>query len=262
MKKVIFQDGWEDLFIQNNLETVEDFFQFNKGEIINRNSKRNVMTFELEANGQKERFFMKRFYEPHFKDTLASFFNFKKICSQACSEFYNVQKLLSLGIPTYEPVCYGREMQGPIEKRSLFITKELSGKCLTDYLADNWADMSASQKQSLLTAMAELLAKAHKAKLSLPDIYVWHYWVLSETPEYLLGKIDLHMTKHNANIGDQIRDLGALHYSMNNNYFCEDDKEFVLDKYFELSGRSKAKLYRKIIGRSKKVSSRKKLPKY
>lgn len=262
MEKIEFSKDWANLFSQNGLRTVDDFFEFNKGEIINRNSKRNVMTFELEDDNGKERFFMKRFYKPHFKDMLASFMNFKKICSQACTEFNNVQKLSEIAIPSYEPVCFGRVMQGPIEKRSVFITRELPGVCLTDYLAEKWNTFTRPEKETLLTEMVALMVRAHKAKLSLPDIYVWHYWVMADQPNFSLGKIDLHMTKHNASVNDQIRDLGALHFSMNNNYFTEEDREFVLDKYFELSEKNKSKLYDKIIARSTKVSSRRRLPKY
>lgn len=262
MEKIVFKDDWKCVFAKNGLASIDDFFSFAGGKIINRNSKRNVTVFELEDGGEKHRFFMKRFHDPHFKDMLAVFKNFGKIWSQGHGEWGNAEKLFASGIPTYEPVCYGDQMAGPFERRSIFITKELGGECLTDYVAGNWDGLCREDKNMLLRAMAQLAADAHGKKLSFPDLYVWHYWVLKAEPEFQLGKIDLHMTKHNAKISDQIRDLGAIHYSMIDNYFAESDKEFLFDEYFRISGRNKNKIYKKVLARSKKVSSRRRKPSY
>lgn len=262
MEKVIFEDEYKSLFNQNGLNTVDDFFEFKGGKIINQNSHRNVTVFDFDHNGQKERFFMKRFFTPHFKDMLAAFLNFRKICSQAEVEWSNAKKLIDIGIPTYQPVCYGVDMAGPIEKRSLFITKELAGSCMTDYVAENWKNFDETQKKTLLTEMAHVAVKAHNAGLSLPDLYIWHYWVMKDAPNYELGKIDLHMTKHRAPASQQMKDLGALHHSMIDDYFTNDEKEFLLDEYFKISGRNKDKLYKKIIARSEKISGRRRKPVY
>lgn len=262
MEKIVFKDDWKAVFAKNGLTNIDDFFNFTGGEVINRNSKRNVTVFELEDDGKKTRFFMKRFHDPHFKDMLAVLKNFGKMWSQGHGEWANAEKLFASGIPTYQPVCYGDQMIGPFEKRSVFITKELDGQCLTDYVAGKWDGLSPDQKKTLLTTMAQLAADAHAKKMSFPDLYVWHYWVLKADQEYQLGKIDLHMTKHNAKISDQIRDLGAIHYSMIDDYFTEADKEFLFDEYFRISGRDKGKIYKKVLARSKKVSSRRRKPNY
>ena len=83
---------------------------------------------------RRKELFMKRFYDPHFKDMLFTLGNFGRICSQGQCEWNNANLLLQNGIETYKPICCGWESACGFEKRSFFITEKIDGICLADFV--------------------------------------------------------------------------------------------------------------------------------
>ena len=65
MEKMVFGTGWESFFESHQLCAFDDFFNYAQGQTINQNAKRNVIVLELDDNGRKRIFYMKRFFQPH-----------------------------------------------------------------------------------------------------------------------------------------------------------------------------------------------------
>ena len=260
MINVEFADGQRGFFDSQGLKKFDDFFDFSNGQIINKNQKRDVTTFTL---GDRV-FFMKRFYSPHFKDMLFTFRNFGEICSQGGCEWRNANCLLANGIDTYKPVCYGYQMAWKIEKKSFFITEKINSEPLSDFVAANWTKTTSDEKKTIMTSIAKLFQRIHKAKISLPDLYVWHVFISkSGSGEYDLSIIDLHRMKNNAEPREYVRNLAAFDFSMSKKYFDDEIRGVFFDTYLEgYSDRAKKSMLSKIKSRVRKLRSRSKGHRY
>ena len=267
MIKMEFAAGFEQLFEKHGLRTFDDFFQYSSGEVINQNKKRSVLTFTLDDDGGQRRFFVKRFDCPHFKDMLFTFSNFGYICSQARCEWNNANLLLENGIDTYHPACYGEELVCGIEKRSIFVTEEIKGVCLTDFIGEKWANLERVEKERIAISIGKTARKIHDAKISMPDMYVWHFFIKDERGEsgdYEFAVIDLHRMSVNVSSKNlQYKNLGALDYSLLPEYFDIDLKDLLLNAY--MGGdlpENAASLKSKVKARSDVLAARRRKPKY
>lgn len=269
MVKVEFAKDWAQVFDKAGLESLEDFFEFSAGQTINKNKKREVIAMTLPAAGGEKELFMKRFFKPHFKDMLFTIRNFGSLCSQAACEWKNAELLLRHGIATYHPVCYGQQMHLGLEKKSFIITEKIKGLPLTDFVAANWLNLAQSEKEKIITAIAKFIRKIHNARISLPDLYLWHIF-MTKTPsadditEDDFAVIDLHRMRINvSNRNARIRDLGALNFSMSEKYFDDNLREFFLNAYTNTGAADeRTALSRKIKNRSRVLAARRRRPDY
>lgn len=269
MVKVEFTKDWAQVFEKAGLKSFEDFFDYSAGQTINRNKKREVIAMTLDTAGGRKELFMKRFFKPHFKDMLFTIRNFGGLCSQAACEWKNIDILLQHGIATYHPVCYGQQMHFGLEKKSFIITEKINGPPLTDFVAANWLQLAQPQKEKIITAIAKFIRKIHSAKISLPDLYLWHIFMTKTPPadditEDDFAVIDLHRMRINAaNRNGRIKDLGALDFSMSEKYFDDGLREFFLNAYTNtVGGGERIALSRKIKNRSRVLAARRRRPDY
>ena len=232
---IVFKTHWEPFFRKHNLRTFDDFFEYADGNLINLNSKRNVIVLKLAGECQECTFFMKRFFNPHFKDMLAAFRHFGKLCSQAEVEWRNANILMDNGIETYHPVCYGVRTHYGLEQQSFFVTEQIKGPCLLDYLAESWGCLEADQRNDLVIRLGRFFRKIHSAQIRLPDAYIWHvYRVLSDGADggFELGMIDLHrMQIHKSGQRSAAKDLGAFLFSLPDGFMDEPLRLLFMDSY-------------------------------
>ena len=153
MEQVIFADSWQSVFADCGLNSFEDFFYCSAVENTDGNKpSREVNTLTLGDGRERKMLFLKRFHNSHIKDTLFSISNFGRFCSQAACEWKNANMLLKNGIETYRPVCYGEQTRLGVERKSFFVTEEIQGRCLTDFIADNWPKLSNRQKKKIIVS--------------------------------------------------------------------------------------------------------------
>jgi len=234
VEKIVFADNWQKFFAEFGLKSFDDFFYYSRGNIINKNKKREVITLDLGEAAQKKEFFIKRFTRPYFKDMLFTWRNFGEPCSQARCEWENTKLLLRNNINTYKPVCYGERSICGIERNSFIVTEKLKGEALTDFVRQNWQQLNKQQKEKVITDIAVFIRRIHKSKISMPDLYVWHIF-LKENPadgKWEFAVIDLHRMSHNVtNNKHQLKNLGRLLHSMTDSYFDEDLKKLFIKSY-------------------------------
>ena len=120
MERVVFEKKWACYFDHQGLRDFDDFFEYHQGDMVNQNTKRNVVVMTLSDGKSEKTFFMKRFFNPHLKDMLFTLRNFGKFCSQGELEWRNAHILLDNGIETYHPVCFGFRSICGIERQSFF----------------------------------------------------------------------------------------------------------------------------------------------
>ena len=264
MIKLVFEENYKTILHEANLKSLQDFFDFSNGELINRNQKRNVVAFTLNVDNQPVEFFMKRFVDPHLKDMFFVFRNYHHFHSQAAAECKSVEILAQHGIKAYKPVCCGEERFCGFEKRSLFITEKINGPCLTDFITHNWKNLALQQKQKLITSLATWIRKIHDANISLPDLYIWHIFLVhghhTNQNDYDFAVIDLHRMRVNVKLQKhRIKDLGAFDFSLNPEHFDPDIKNIFLKAYLpDASTRERLKLQKKIKKRSQKLERKRK----
>lgn len=222
------------------------------------------MFFSLTTEQGPCNFFIKRFFHPHLKDMLFTFRNTGQICSQARYEWINIHTLQNHKIATCHPVCFGQIMRGPLERFSFLVTREIQGQCMADYIKQNWAAMSASDRQSLISSLGLLVRRIHQAGIHLPDLYVWHVFVTESEPHHTLALIDLHRaTNRGKSRSLKIRSLGALEYSMLETYFDAETKAHFWDAYFNGQSSADRKAFlRKVRCRARVLRRRRKPPSY
>jgi len=256
VEKIVSADNWQKFFAEFGLKSFDDFFYYSRGNTINKNKKREVVTLDLGDASQKKQFFMKRFSHPHFKDMLFTWRNFGETCSQARCEWENTKLLLSNNIGTYNPVSYGEKTTCGIERNSFIVTEKLKGEALTDFVRQNWHKLNIQQKEKIITDIAVFIRRIHEKKISLPDLYVWHIF-LEENPadgKWEFAVIDLHRMLHNVtNKNHLLKNLGRLLHSMTDSYFDEDLKKLFIKSY---AGNSYSGDIKTLIAQIKKYSDK------
>jgi tRNA A-37 threonylcarbamoyl transferase component Bud32 len=235
VKKITFSDdNWQKYLASFGLVSLDDFFDYAGGKIINKNGKRQVMAFSLGQGPERQEFFIKRFLHPHYKDMFFGMLNFGRLCSQGYVEWANAGLLLENGIETYRPVCFGEEISCGLEHRSFFVTRKLTGACMTDFIIKKWPGMRQAEKAEIVAAVGRFIGKLHGSGISMPDLYMWHIFIERDTDNngYDFALIDLHRMKRKVtNRNEQVKDLAALFYSMLPEYFDDNLEQIFLEGY-------------------------------
>ncbi len=234
MGTVVFAHSWSDFFAEFGLASFAEFFDYSGGEIVDVNSRRNVVKFSLGRGTQKSIFFMKRFVRPHLKDMLFAWRSFGHWFSQARCEWENARFLLDNDIKTYRPVCYGQEKRLGLEFKSIIVTEQLQFQCLTDFIARNWNSLDAGQKEAVVRGVGHFVRRIHELQVSLPDLHVWHIFLRQRQAgdEYDFAVIDLHrMSRGVSDTRKRINNLGRLYHSMLDKYFGVGLKRLLIESY-------------------------------
>jgi len=232
MDKIVFADSWEPYFAGLGLKTFDDFYEYADANTVGKNHRRNVQRLAFDTDGNRCTFFMKRFQSPHFKDMVAACRTCGRPTTQAGVEWHNARYLLDNGIVTYEPVCMGERTRWGLERNSFFVTRELEGECLRDFVINNWYGLDRSRQEQILAAVAQFVRTLHQLGIVFPDLYIWHLFLRTERlwDDCQLSIIDLHrMTAGMRSQRRQARDLSRLCWSMVPKYFDDDHKEFLLE---------------------------------
>lgn len=237
MQRIECEAAHEAVFVQNGMKTFDDFIGYDKGETINRNEKRDVNILRLESPNGPRVYFMKRFFSPHPKDMLFTIRNFGRLCSQAELEWRNAHILLDNGLETYRPVAWGADTVFGIERRSFFITEKIEGQSLIEFLLGHWNTFEPVQQDRLVVGLAHFFRMMHDARLSLPDSYLWHLFVMEPIDlrqAYRFAIIDLHRMQINASASRHAaRNLGALLFSLPGEWFDARLRELFIRSYLE-----------------------------
>jgi tRNA A-37 threonylcarbamoyl transferase component Bud32 len=264
MQTIEYMSKWQTWLEQAGLTSFDDYFALS-GKLFTANKKRDVISFCIDEAGQAKTLFVKRFHHPHVKDMIFAAHMTGQASTQAQLEWTNVGMLLQHGIETYHPVALGQETRLGIERRSFLITEEIPGTCLTDFIGQSWHQLSDQEREQLMASLGKLARRVHDLGLSFPDLYVWHVFLMnSQGQEQDLALIDLHRMQNSVRTwGNRLNNLGALDYSMREEYFSSELKQIVWDSYMGQGFvMSRQKLMAKIKRRSKTLRARRRLPKY
>jgi hypothetical protein len=270
MNQITFSDHWQAFFEPLGFCRFEDFFDAFEGSQINKNTKRSVLVRTFEQGPETHTFFLKRFFNPHLKDMLFAMYNWRQPCSQGRLEWNCAHHLLSHGIHTYQPVCFGEVSIMGIERRSFFLTEKLTGTCLMDFLQQRWKSLTPRQQEKVLLDLARFIQRIHRLHVSLPDLYVYHLFIENPADEqmpYTFAVIDLH--RMSIRIPDwrmppcRIENLARLNFSLRDEYISPSQRVGLLrESLSDLPPSKTDGMIQKIIRRSTRIAQYRKLPAY
>ena len=261
---VVFADSWNGFFAKFDLKSFDDFFDYSGGKTIDKNNKRNVRILTLGDGPDLKTFFMKRFHNPHYKDMLGAWYKFGQPTSQAAVEWNNAHLLLSHGIGTYQPVCFGEQKRWGLEKKSFFVTEKLNSTELVEFISRRWLKLGQIQQQKIITAIAKLIRRIHNQNIVLPDLCVWHVFIHEDclNDRCQLSVIDLH--RMSRNVQDQnkmIKDLGKFYWSMSGKYFDNELKDLFLNAYMGDNWQGNKTVFAKKVQKRAAVIAKRRKPK-
>jgi hypothetical protein len=267
MKQVVFSNPWRTFFEELGFRSFEDFFDAFEGTQINKNTKRSVLTRTFEQGPQSRTFFLKRFFNPHFKDMLFALYHWRRPCSQGQLEWNSANYLLSHGIGSYRPACFGEISILGIERRSFFLTEKLTGMSLTDFFKQYWPAMDTRQQEKLLSELARFIQKIHGLRVSLPDLYAYHLFVERQMDAYSFAVIDLHRMSINVPSwrmpAARIENLARLNFSLRDEYITPAQRQFLLRQSLnDLPESNVDDRIEKILRRTDRIHHRRKQPVY
>ncbi|MFA5784852.1 MAG: lipopolysaccharide kinase InaA family protein, partial [Phycisphaerae bacterium] len=173
---------------------------------------------------------IKRFHNPHLKDVLAAAINFGWGTTQGRVEWKNARCLLKKGFGTYVPVCYGESGQS----NSFIVTIELDAVCLQKYVIEKWRGLSRDEQDKIIIAAADMIKRIHNFNISLPDLFIWHFFVQPNSieGEIKLSVIDLHRMRTSAKSrASKIKELATFYWSMSDEYFDAGHKKLLVSTY-------------------------------
>jgi hypothetical protein len=232
LERVIFANTWEKFFYEADLLSFEDFFYYTTDSLIDKNEKREVITFHAGKDTESRQFFLKRFIKPHFKDIFFTWRSTGRLCSQAKYEWDCANFLIQNGVESYKPVCYGEQIKLGLERKSFFVTEKLPGQCMTDFVTEQWQNLERQEKERIIEGLGVFVRKIHDLKVSFPDLYLWHIFIEQKEDQWEFAVIDLHrMVRKVSNINKQIKNLGRFDHSMTEKYFDKSLRRLFLESY-------------------------------
>ena len=263
VERVTFAESWEEFFRKVGLNSFGDFYGYPGGARIGENQRRNVYRLAFGESPDEKVFYIKRFKKPHLKDILSARCNFGSLTSQAGVEWGNANMLLQNSIDTYKPASMGERTICGIERNSFIITEQLKSACMLDFVVKKWQTLERYQQDRIVTAMAQLARKAHKANISLQDLYIWHVLIDEDGLEddCRLSVIDLHrMLRNVKDPNKKIMDIAALYWSMSGDYFDDGHKDLLITAYAaDGCAGGKENILRKIRKRARTLDNRRNL---
>jgi len=268
MERINYANLWQPFFEEAGLRTFDDFFQRFEGTPINKNTKRSVVMRTFERAGGTKILFMKRFFNPHFKDMLFAVRNWGGLCSQGQLEWNSANYLLEHGISTYRPACFGHRTVAGIERQSFFITEQLAGQCLMDVIHDHWRNLNGDEQNRLLRELALWIQKIHQLGISLPDLYVYHLFVdKGQEGRFNFAVIDLHRMSvgipQRRMAACRVENLARLIFSMREEYFTAAHKQTLLRTSLnDLPDGQVDKMHEAIFRRCEQIGKRRRPPVY
>lgn len=159
----------------------------------------------------------------------------------ASNEWYALNKLAALNIPSLTAVAFGRRGLNPARQESFIVTAELAGMVKLDALFKQ-ESVTFEHKRLIITEVARIARAMHGAGINHRDFYLCH---LLLDPNSLASSennhrairiflVDLHRAQLRPKVPYRwrVKDIGGLYFSALDLGFSQHDMWFFLSHYF------------------------------
>jgi len=186
--KVIFNRDYWDIFKNCGFDSFDSIYSYQDVEIIKNIRDRSVGRFNLQADGKKKCFYLKRHNREYvgIRGLMAVLFP-GIVVSQGRKEFENICDFRGKSLATVEPVATGEKLIRLFWVESFLITEDFSPFIsLEKLLMDNpqflIGQKSESEKLSLIHEIAFYARKMHKEGFNHRDFNATHI-LINREPE-------------------------------------------------------------------------------
>lgn len=223
---VVIHPEYKSTLQANGLSSLPSFFEYSGGESLGKPglaSWRQRLRLDLrDANGTSHTLYLKRYGQPSLRQQLGRMLRGRWFESTAGLEWRILNQLSAAGIPAPEPVAFGQEMAGCLERRSFFVMGAVDGVSLEKWLPTNWRRDAVGavrrRQQAVVSRLARQVAAFHAAGFVHRDLYASHIFLVtgSEATEPRFVFIDLARVFRPVWRKTRwvVKDLAALHYSV------------------------------------------------
>lgn len=223
------------------LTDFEAVYRYDGGTVIKDIRQRTVTFMELEENGLKRRFYLKRHKPEQLGpvNVLMSWIAGRR-CSQGWMEFDNICRFRQKGLPTVEPVACGEKNVGFSRMESFVITEDVFPyipleKIIEEHPECFQGESGGHRKRKLIEQVAALARKMHLRGFNHRDFNATHVLVryrdASVDPE--LALIDLQRVDKNKLMRFRwiIKTMAELCYTLPAPLFDQSDHRLLFCAY-------------------------------
>lgn len=183
-------NGFEPLLRSAGLGSLPGLFAWNSGERLDKpglEDWRQRWRIRLtDAQGTQRTLYLKRFDRPPLRRQWERW-RLARNLSTAGIEWQNARDLAGAGIRAAEPVAFGEQMVGPMERRSAILLGEAPGMSLERWvparLPPASADPDPTRRGRRLDGLARFVARFHAAGFVHRDLYLCHVFFDESTFE-------------------------------------------------------------------------------
>lgn len=184
-----------------------------QGEVFRNVKNRRTFRFEAEGRG----FFIKIHRGIGWKEIFKNLLQFKIPVTGAANEFYALEKLHALNVPTMTAAAFAERGSNPAAKESFLITEELVNVISLEELAQKFP-LNGAQRIRLIRALADSAGTMHRAGINHRDCYICHYLLDKATldsAQPVLYVIDLHRAQLRKKVPYRyhVKDVAGLLFS-------------------------------------------------
>ncbi len=174
-------------------------------------------TIRFEAGG--EGYFAKLHSGCGWREIFKNLFQLRLPVVSATNEFVAIRRLNQAGIDTLESVGLFEDGWNPAQRRSVIVTRELSGARSLEEIFLSGEAVPATYKRLLIDEVAVITATMHKSGINHRDCYICHFMLRNEDRAAGSARLVL-MDLHRAQIRKttplrwRVKDVGGLFYSI------------------------------------------------
>ena len=278
----LVHDAFQNLLKQNQLATLNDVFNYQKGQRLHKPGLGSRERFRLQlpltpsstdtaqvvqqSNSETPPTFncyLKRYGRPSLKEKLKRLLTRRSCAGTALYDFAASVTLAQLGINVPRPIAFGQQPGRLGEQRSFVIIEELPHADALERLLPDWKNAQnrytlLRDKKRLITQIADLIRPMHQAGYFHRDLYLAHIFLTRDRFNHeKLALIDLQRVFHPQcrHRRWQVKDLAQLHYSAQF-FFTRTDMLRFLHAYFSCEKLTLAhkKLIRDIARKTQRIA--------
>jgi len=203
------------------------------GSVVREMPDRQTLRFEIAGRG----YYRKWHRGVGWREIIKNLLQCRLPVIGAKNEWVALNKLQALNIPSLTPVAYGEQGKNPATKQSFIVTRELTNVMQLDHYFEQH-NPSFAQKRLLIENVAVVVRELHAAGINHRDLYLCHFMLnnasLVAYNKPCLYLIDLHRAQCRIQVPLrwQVKDLGALYFSILNLGFTRADVLRFLRVYF------------------------------
>lgn len=187
----------------------------------------------------------------------------------ASNEWYALNHLAALGIPSLTVLAFGRKGLNPARQQSFVVTEALEGCIKLDEVFTT-SEVSFRTKLLILDKVARISRELHGAGINHRDFYLCHFLLepgslqvgLNGQCNPVIHLVDLHRAQLRLRVPERwlVKDLGGLLFSSLNLGFSHRDYYRFLIRYFDADLRTilieHKKIIKKVVARSRSTYKR------